>query len=407
MSKWLSVALGLLTAIGGFVDVAALATAAEAGARFQLGLVWAFLLGTVAIILLLEMAGRYASVSQRTYSGAIRQHLGFKYYLFPLCACLLANVVMLPAEMGGMAVAVSLVTGVSWFVLYPVVALFVWICAWLGSFKMIENGPALLGLVTLSFVAGAVALGGPRAPLLSTLWHPDLGGRATEYLFLAAAILGAVISPYLVVFYSSGAREEGWSSASLGVNRVTAVVGMAFGCVAALGILVLSSMTLGPMHVEVGTLAEVGLSLARPFGALGAYLFAGALFVTCWGASLEITLAMSYNVSQGFGWNWGVDRPHREVGRFRLTMLLFLALAFCIGLLGLDPLTLTIYASALTALILPASLFPFLVVMNNPKYLGRHVNGRWGNLATVGILVLAFVIALVSIPLFLAGGGQA
>jgi Mn2+/Fe2+ NRAMP family transporter len=407
VKKWLSVTLGMLTAIGGFVDVAALATAAEAGAKFQLGLVWAFVVGTLAIILLLEMAGRYASVGKQPYSGAIRQHLGFKYYILPLGACLVANSLMLPAEIGGMAVAGSLVLGVNWFVLYPAAALFVWLCAWLSSFKMIENGPALLGLVTLSFVAGAVALGGPRAPLLTTLWHPDLAGEVPGYLFLAAAILGAVISPYLVAFYSSGAREEGWSIASLGINRVTAVAGMAFGCVAALGILLLSAMTLGPMHVQVGTLSEVGLALARPFGTVGAYLFAAALFVTCWGAALEITLAMSYNISQGFGWSWGVDRPHRDAARFRLTMLLFLLLAFCVGLLGLDPLTLTIYASAVTALVLPISLFPFIVVMNNPKYLGDRVNGRVGNVATVGVLLLAFVIAIVSIPLFVVTGGQA
>src|ERR1041385_8970499 len=107
MTKWLGGALGLLAAIGGVVDVGALATAAEAGAKFQLGLVWAYLVGTFAIIVLLEMAGRYASVSKRPYSGAIRQHLGFKYYLLPLSACLIANTLMLPAELGGMAVALS------------------------------------------------------------------------------------------------------------------------------------------------------------------------------------------------------------------------------------------------------------------------------------------------------------
>jgi Mn2+/Fe2+ NRAMP family transporter len=407
MSKWFGVTLGLLTAIGGFVDVGALATAAEAGSKFQLGLVWAFVVGTLAIILLLEMAGRYASVSKRPYSGAIRQHLGFKYYLLPLGACLLANTLMLAAEMGGMAVAMSLVFGVDWFVLYPVAALFVWVCVWFASFKAIENVPALLGLVTLSFIAGVVALGGPQPRLLTTLWHPDVAGQMPGYLFLAAAVLGAIISPYLVVFYSSGAREEGWSRSALGVNRVTAIGGMALGCLAALGIQLLSSMTLGPLHVQVGTLGEVALSLARPFGRVGAYLFAATLFVTCWGAALEIALAMSYNISQGFGWSWGVDRPHRHAARFRLTMLLFLALAFCVGLLGLDPLTLTIYASAVTALVLPISLFPFLVVMNNPKYLHDKVNGPFVNVATAVVILMAFVIAVVSLPLFILTGGQA
>src|ERR1051326_1137229 len=139
MTKWLGVTLGLLTAMGGFVDVASLGTAAEAGARFQLGLVWAVVLGTLAIVLLLEMAGRYAAVSQRPYAGAIRQHVGFKYYLLPLGACLLATVLMLPAEMGGMAVALSLALGVRWTLLYPLVRLFLWLCAWFGSFQAPEN----------------------------------------------------------------------------------------------------------------------------------------------------------------------------------------------------------------------------------------------------------------------------
>ena len=45
--------------------------------------------------------------------------------------------------------------------------------------------------------------------------------------------------------------------------------------------------------------------------------------------------------------------------------------------------------------------------MNNPKYLHDKVNGGLGNAAAVAVLVLAFVIAIVSIPLFLLTGGQA
>ena len=278
MKNLVGIALGILTAIGGFVDVGAVATSGEAGAKFGLGLVWAFLLATVAIMLLVEMSGRLAAVSKKPYAAAIREHFGFKFYLVPLTAELLANSLMLPAEIGGVAIALSLLTGLSWHLWLPLVAMVILATVWRAPFSLIENGPALLGLVTLSFVVGIVILGGPQKELVPTLWHPDIkAGELAEYLFLAAAILGAVISPYLIFFYSSGAREERWSRKSLGLNRVTAIVGMGFGSITAIAITVLAAMVLKPLDIGAGTLAEVGLTMAKPFGQLGGYLFAFAL----------------------------------------------------------------------------------------------------------------------------------
>ncbi len=61
--KVLSVSLGILTATGGFVDAGAIATTGTSGAQFGLGLVWALLLATLAVILLVEMSGRLTAVS--------------------------------------------------------------------------------------------------------------------------------------------------------------------------------------------------------------------------------------------------------------------------------------------------------------------------------------------------------
>src|SRR5438128_7300461 len=120
MKKWFSIVLGIMTATGGFLDVGAFATSGEAGAKFGLGLIWAMLLGTVAIILLLEMSGRFTAVSQKTYMDAIREDFGFKFYLLPMASELIANSLMLAAEIGGVAIGLSLFTGISWHYLFPV-----------------------------------------------------------------------------------------------------------------------------------------------------------------------------------------------------------------------------------------------------------------------------------------------
>ena len=43
--------------------------------------------------------------------------------------------------------------------------------------------------------------------------------------------------------------------------------------------------------------------------------------------------------------------------------------------------------------------------MNDPDYLGNKTNGRLGNITLICILIIAFVVAIVSLPLeFLSGG---
>ncbi len=76
MKKLLNVALGVLTAIGGFVDIGDLVTNAQVGARFGLSLAWVTLLGVVGIIVFAEMSGRIAAVSGRATFDLVRERLG-------------------------------------------------------------------------------------------------------------------------------------------------------------------------------------------------------------------------------------------------------------------------------------------------------------------------------------------
>ena len=406
MKRVLSIALGILTATGGFLDAGAISTAGAAGANFGLGLVWAMLLGTFAVMMLVEMSGRLAAVSGKTYADAIRERFGFKFYLLPLGSDLLANVFLLAADIGGMAIALSLLTGANWHTLVPLTALIVWLLVWRAPFGLIENGPSLLGLVTVSFVVAVFALGGPSADLVETLTRPRVPeGDLAEYLFLAAAILGAVASPYLLFFYSSGAREERWSRRSLGVNRITAVLGMGFGSVSAIALIVLSAIVLGPLDIAGGTLNEIGLGMSAALGSVGGVLFAVGLLAACLGAALEISLSVGYNIAQGFGWEWGETKPVARAARFNLVMTVYLVLGLGAALLGGDPLQLALFGSAFTALILPISLLPFLVVMNDAEYLDDRTNGTAANVALLVVLGIAFVVAVVSMPLLLLSGG--
>src|SRR5947199_10735251 len=94
------------------------------------------------------------------------------------------------------------------------------------------------------------------------------------------------------------------------------------------------------------------------------------------------------------------------VVHFNYFMTIVVFIAVVIGLIGIDPLQLALFASTVIALFLPISLSPFLILMNDPQYLGNKTNGRFTNIAMTGLLVLAFLVAIISLPLaFITGGG--
>ena len=110
MKKILGIALGIVTSIGGFLDVGSIATSAQAGAAFGLSLLWAVLLGTICVIFLVEMSGRFSIVSGHTIIDAIRKRFGFAAFIVPFAATLLVNLLVLAAELGGVCVALQLLT---------------------------------------------------------------------------------------------------------------------------------------------------------------------------------------------------------------------------------------------------------------------------------------------------------
>jgi Mn2+/Fe2+ NRAMP family transporter len=130
-----------------------------------------------------------------------------------------------------------------------------------------------------------------------------------------------------------------------------------------------------------------------------------ALGIGCFGAALELTVNAGYLLAQSFGWSWGLDKQRRNAARFVLAFSVVLSLGALIGLTGLDPLQLTLMCVALTVVVLPFIVLPFLVLMNDERYVGTHRSGAWGN-ALLAVLTVAYgLMALVVIPLQIAGGG--
>jgi Mn2+/Fe2+ NRAMP family transporter len=404
LRKIINLALGVITSIGGFVEVGSISTSAQAGAEFGFSLLWAIAAATLFLASLAEMAGRVAAVGKRSMAAAVRERFGFHFQVVPLGAEFVIDVLLLTAELGGAAIAVKMLTGVGfqWWILPLGVA--AWLILWFGNFSVIEDGIGLLGIVTLSFVVAAWRLHpNPRSiaeGFIPSTPHHDL----TRYAFLAVSIVGATVSPYLLNFYSSGAIEEKWSEKDVWINRVTAFLGMGFGSTVAMGCLITAAVVLGPQHVKVDTYEQAAQMFVPVFGRWAVVLFALSLGIGCFGAAVEIALNGGYVLGQALGWTWGIDKKRRDVSRFVAAFTLMLLLAVAIAALGVDPLRVTLISVALTVVIMPAVVLPFLVLMNEEEYAGQHTNGPIGNGLLALLTILGALMAIVVIPLEILGG---
>ena len=404
MKKLMEIALGVVTSVGGFLEIGSIATAAQAGADFSFQLIWAILLGGLCIIFLVEQAGRFSAVSGRTIPDAIRERFGFNYFAFLYIVLALVSLLVLAAEIGGVCIALELATGIR-FQWWTVLAAFlIWLVMWKGTFGVIEKGVSVLGLVTLCFVVGSVLIHPPWSQVVRgavpSLPHHD----STHYWFVVVSILGATISPYLYFFYSSGAIEDEWKETHVGINRIIATGGMTFGSVISIGVLILAAMIFAPQGVKVEHYTQLPQLLVPVFGYWGYWLLVASVGIACLGASLEITLEIAYLTAQGFGWNWSENQRPKAEARFAAAYTLTIILAALVTVTGIDPLTITIFSMALTAATLPVSIVPFLFLMNDYSYVRVYQNSWFSNAVVIVIIGIAFVLALVSIPLQIFGG---
>ena len=67
----------------------------------------------------------------------------------------------------------------------------------------------------------------------------------------------------------------------------------------------------------------------------------------------------------------------------------------------------TEYSVVFSAIALPLTYLPILIVANDPQYLGDETNGRWTNMLGSVYLVIILAASLAAIPLMIVtGAGQ-
>jgi manganese transport protein len=401
VSKIFGVALGILAAIGGFVDIGDLVFNVAAGATFGYQLLWVLPIGVLGIIVYSEMCGRVAAVSKKAVFDAVRERVGFSAGLSTLIASEVVNLMTLAAEVGGIAISLQLLCGLPYRWLIALGVLGLGLVIWVTSFEWIERIFGYGGLCLLVFAVGAVKL----SPAWGKAAHgfiPHVSqNNSLLYLYFVVGLLGAAMTPYEVYFYSSGGVEEEWTPKDLGLNRANAIIGYALGGSLSVALMVTGAALFLNKGISPEHLGTIALGAQVPLGEVG-LLFAlvGILFAVG-GAAIDTTFAGAYNLAQFCGWEWGRYRSAAKAPRFVLSWMALLLLALVIVMTGVDAVVLTEYAVLFSVVALPLTYVPILLVANDVAYMGDHRNGKLANVLGVAYLVVIAAVALSAIPLMI------
>lgn len=407
MKRLMELTLGVLTAIGAFVDIGDLVANAETGARFQMGLAWAVLLGTLGIVLYAEMAGRIATLSKRATFDIIRERMGARLGMVTLVASFLVNFLTLAAEIGGLALIIQLLSDLNYlFWVVPMAAL-VWLVIWRAKFSVLEKGISLVGLALLVMVVAVARFGPDWGALLNSATHPFVPQTETHavYWYWVVSLIGATMTVYEPFFYSSGAIEEKWGREDIVVNRTNVYIGFPLGALISLAIMALGTIFLFPRGISVEHLSQAGLPVSAVLGRAGLAFFLIGAFAAFFAAAVETAMSAGYIVCQYFGWPWGKLVKPKEAPRFHFIILLTMIAATLLIQSTLDPIKVTEYAILLVAVAAPLTYLPILIIANDPRYVGEKVNTPVSNFLATAFFVVLVIASVAAVPLLIITKG--
>jgi len=119
-------------------------------------------------------------------------------------------------------------------------------------------------------------------------------------------------------------------------------------------------------------------------------------------AASILPLSTAYTVCEALGWESGVDKTWDEARQFYSLYTASIALGAAIVLIpGLSLIRVMILSQVVNGLLLPVILVFMLILVNDRRLMGEHVNGRFYNVVCVAavaflaVLSVGYVVSLV------------
>ena len=370
-------------------------TYASAGSQFGYRTLFLMVLITVALVVVQEMCSRLGVFTGQGLGGLIREQFSARGTVTALALLLIANAGLTVSEFAGVGAALEIL-GVSTFISIPVAAVFVWVLTVVGTYSKAERIFLVLSLAFLAYPIAAF-LGHPDAASVAAnlAWPHFL--RSQAFLFLAVALIGTTITPYMQFYVASAVVDKGIKPSEYPKERLDTVSGAIWSDVVAIFIIIATGAAIGGTG-PLQSAAQAAKALVPVVGQAAPQLFAVGLLGASLLAASVVPLSTSYAVADAVGAPRSVTDRFREAplfyGLFTLQIMVGAGIALSPGNL----VSLIVNAQVVNGIITPILLTFVLIMANRRSLMGSAVNGpRFRIVATICIAVvgiLSFVVLI-------------
>jgi len=382
-------------------DAGGITTYSVAGAIYGYKLLWTLIPSFVVLVIIQEMNARMGIVTGKGLADLIRENAGVKVTFFIFVGLLLADIGNTTTEFAGVAGSME-VFGVSKYLSVPVVAIFVWILVVKGNYKIAERIFLLFSVSLLMYVISAI-MGKPDwSEIGKSIVHPRMDFDEKS-LKMIIGIIGTTIAPWMQFYMQSSVIEKGLKINHYKFTLLDIIVGCTATVVVAFFIIVACASTLHVKGITIHEAKDAAYALEPLAGALSSHVFAFGLFIASIFSATILPLATAFYVCEAFGFEAGIDKKWKEAPEFFILYTGTIVLGAIIIMIPYAPLiTITLWSQIINGILLPVVLVCMILLVNNKKIMGEHVNKPFTNVigwSTVAVLV-GLSATLIFMPLF-------
>ena len=371
-------------------DPSGISTYSVAGAVFGYSFLWTALLSFPLMAAVQLMCARLGMVTGSGLGGAIRLRYP-RWVLWPACLLLMvANVFNIGADLGGMADAMRMVTGIPSHYWTPFFALLIAGLLLRTSYNLIARVFKWLTLVLFAYVITAFLARPDWAGVFHGTFLPHVAWTQS-YMAVLVGILGTTISPYLFFWQAAQEVEEdrkrgkttvalrrGSTDLELNVARNDVFTGMFFSNLVMYFIILTTAATLhahGMRNIETAKQASEAL---RPLAGPGAYwLFTLGLIGTGMLGVPVLAGSCAYAIAEAASWKGdSLSRTPRRAPQFYMVIAGAMVIGLALDFAGLNAVKMLFWSAVLNGMLAPPLVVLVILLTSDRKVMGARVNSR-------------------------------
>lgn len=379
-------------------DAGGITTYSLAGAHFGYAFLWALIPITLALIVVQDMSARMGVVTGKGLSDLIRERFGVKTTFYVLLALFLANLGNIIANFAGIASALEILN-IKRQIVVPLAAILIWLLAVKGNYRSVEKVFLGASAFYITYIITGFMVEPEWGQVEGGFLNPKVSFDPAS-LSMLLALIGTTIAPWMQFYLQSSIVEKNIKIRDYKHSRLDVILGSIIVSVVVFFIIMVCASTLFKNGIRIETAKDAALALQPLVGKYCTLLFSfGLLNASLFAASI-IPLSTAYTICEGMGWENGVNKKFSEAPQFYGLYTLLIAGGAIAILSPRIPLIPLMYISqVINGILLPLILVFMLMIINNPKIMGKYTNTKFYNYVTI-LLIIIIVISTIALFYF-------